>query len=96
MSNFKYRENEILFEVEEYIESTYSQHYKSKKTDMQAVDVWEALGTLEWTARDNALKYLIRFGKKDGKNKKDLLKAIHYIILMMYTLEEENRNAPTS
>ena len=63
---------------------------------MKAVDVWEALGTLEWTARDNALKYLLRYGKKDGKNKKDLLKAIHYIILMMYTLEEENRNAPTS
>lgn len=89
MIDFKYRENEILFEVEEYIKSTYSQHYKSEKTDLQAVDVWEALGTLEMTSRDTALKYLLRYGKKDGKNRKDLLKAIHYIILMMYTLEEE-------
>jgi hypothetical protein len=96
MTEFKYKENEILFEIEEYIESTYSQHYKSKKTDMQAVDVWEALGTLEMTARDNSLKYLLRYGKKDGKNKKDLLKAMHYIILMMYTLEEESKNASTS
>ena len=31
----------------------------------------------------NAIKYLCRFGKKDGRNRKDLLKAIHYIILLM-------------
>ena len=31
----------------------------------------------------NAIKYLARFGKKNGRNRKDLLKAIHYIILLM-------------
>ena len=31
----------------------------------------------------NAIKYLCRYGKKDGKNRKDLLKAIHYIVLLM-------------
>jgi hypothetical protein len=96
MTDFKYRESEILFEVEEYIESTYNQHYASDKSDIQAVDVWQSLGSLETTARDNSLKYLLRYGKKDGKNKKDLLKAMHYIILMMYTLEEESKNASTS
>ena len=96
MSNFKYRENILLNEVVMYIESTYNQHYTNKKTNLQAVDVWNSLGTLESTSRDNALKYLLRYGKKDGKNKKDLFKAIHYIMLMMYTLEEENKNASAS
>ena len=31
----------------------------------------------------NAIKYLARYGKKAGKNRKDLLKAIHYIVLLM-------------
>ena len=31
----------------------------------------------------NAIKYLARFGKKDGRNRKDLLKAVHYIVLLM-------------
>ncbi len=34
-------------------------------------------------AEGNAIKYLCRFGKKDGRNRKDLLKAIHYIVLLM-------------
>ena len=29
------------------------------------------------------LKYLCRYGKKNGQNRKDLLKAIHYIVLLM-------------
>jgi hypothetical protein len=32
----------------------------------------------------NAIKYLARYGKKGGKNRKDLLKALHYAILLMY------------
>ena len=31
----------------------------------------------------NAIKYLARFGKKDGRNRKDLLKDVHYIVLLM-------------
>ena len=57
-------------------------------TVVKLVEVQEWLGFI--------LKIVRKNRKKDGKNKKDLLKAIHYIILMMYTLEEENRNAPTS
>ena len=36
------------------------------------------------------MKYLARYGKKDGKNRKDLLKAMHYIILMMYAEDTNN------
>jgi hypothetical protein len=31
----------------------------------------------------NAIKYLCRYGKKNGYNRNDLLKAVHYIILLM-------------
>ena len=42
------------------------------------------LDMAEEMCQGTAIKYLMRFGKKDGKNKKDLLKAIHYIILLMH------------
>ena len=37
----------------------------------------------------NAIKYLARYGKKNGKNRKDLLKAVHYVILLMSSEDEE-------
>ena len=72
----------------DYLESTYSQHYVGDG-EVQTIDYWRSLGSLETTARDTAIKYLSRFGKKSGKNRKDLLKAMHYIILMMYVLDLE-------
>jgi hypothetical protein len=87
--NYKRNENKTLLEAIEYIGQTYSQHYVGL-TEIQTIDVWESLGTLETTSRDTAIKYLMRYGKKKGKNKADLLKAIHYITLMIYSLEKEN------
>lgn len=87
---YKYTEGEILQEVKNYIDSTYGQHYVGNG-EIQTVDFWESLGSLDTTARDTAIKYLARFGKKGGNNRKDLLKAIHYIILMMYATREEQQ-----
>ena len=89
--NWKYNEPQILLEVSKYLESTYGQHYAGNK-EIQTVDFWHSLGSLDTTARDNAIKYLARYGKKSGKNRKDLIKAIHYIILMMWDLEQETAN----
>ena len=36
-----------------------------------------------------AIKYLCRFGKKDGRNRKDLLKAVHYIVLLMNSEDQK-------
>jgi hypothetical protein len=89
--NFKYGEDKHLDDAMNYIKSTYGQHYVGDG-DIQTVDFWFSLGSLDTTARDTAIKYLARFGKKEGRNRKDLLKAIHYIVLMMYAVEaEENR-----
>lgn len=84
--NYKYKEDKALEVIAEYINSTYGQHYVGNG-EIQTVDFWKSLGSLDTTARDTAIKYLARYGKKDGKNRKDLLKAIHYIILMMYALD---------
>ena len=80
---YKYMEDKILHELGDYINSTYGQHYVGNH-EVQTVDFWESLGSLDTTARDTAIKYLARYGKKDGRNRKDLLKAAHYIILMLY------------
>jgi len=32
---------------------------------------------------------LCRFGKKDGRNRKDLLKAVHYIVLLMNSEDQK-------
>jgi len=87
--SYKYHEGDILAEVQAYIDSTYGQHYVGNG-EVQTVDFWESLGSLDTTARDTAIKYLARFGKKGGNNRKDLLKAIHYIMLMMYATREES------
>lgn len=83
MINYRYKEDIFLAEIQEYIYCTYNQHYVGKK-EIQTIDVWDTLGSAETTVRDTAIKYLMRFGKKGGKNKKDLLKAIHYIVLLNY------------
>lgn len=85
---YKYREDISLAKVQAYVDSTYGQHYVGNG-DIQTVDFWESLGSLDTTARDTAIKYLARYGKKGGRNEKDLLKAIHYIILMMYAADAE-------
>ena len=80
---YKYNEDVNIAKFVDYINSTYGQHYVGDG-DIQTVDFWQSLGSLESTARDTAIKYLARYGKKEGRNPKDLLKALHYIILMMY------------
>jgi len=79
----KYEEKEILAEVEGYIESTYNEHYV-RGNDIQVNDLIMAIGHGEGSYISNAIEYLARYGKKDGKNVKDLYKAIHNIILLIH------------
>ena len=91
----KYKEKEILEKLNEYIMSTYSAHYVSEKNaeDFQIQDLFSHIGIAEEFCRGAALKYLVRFGKKDGKNKKDLLKTLHYVVLMYYyAFMQEEKN----
>lgn len=78
----KYLEEKYLEEINTYIKGTYNQHYATN--EIQVIDIWLARGTLQTTAIDTSMKYLLRYGKKEGFNRKDLLKALHYIILTLY------------
>ena len=88
----RFNEGKFLKEVEKYIKGTYDQHYVGKK-EVQTIDVWETLGSIDTTCRDTAIKYLMRYGKKGGHNRKDLLKAVHYIVLLAhFTSGDDNGN----
>jgi|TARA_R110001606_G_C15357561_1_gene648178 hypothetical protein len=86
--DYKYHEDKALSMLQEYVDGTYGQHYVGDG-DVQTVDFWRSLGSLETTSRDTAIKYLARYGKKGGKNRKDIMKAMHYCVLMLYALDLE-------
>jgi len=81
---WKYEEDKTLKEVEEYLVSTYKSHYTSEQSKTQTLDLIESIGDAEPFTRSNAIKYLSRFGKKNGKSKQDILKAIHYCVLLYH------------
>lgn len=91
-TKYKYNEGNALKALTDYVNGTYGQHYVGDG-DVQTIDFWRSLGSLESTSRDTAIKYLARYGKKGGKNRKDLLKTMHYCILMMYALDLEEDQA---
>ena len=88
--NMKYNEDKILKEVIEYIEKTYSEHYSVDKSGFQVQDMLRHLDIDKDFCQSNAIKYLCRFGKKNGKNKVDLYKAVHYIVLLLDSLDNED------
>ena len=88
----KYNEKESLKETEEYIESTYGQHYVGRH-GVQTLDLLHSIGISEEVCQGNVIRYLSRWGKKKGRNRLDLLKAVHYTILLMHFSEDnEKRN----
>ena len=79
--NYKFNEDKLLQELKDYVDATYGQHYASDK--YQATDVIIDSGHGQGFCIGNIIKYAKRYGNKDGHNRKDLLKAIHYIVLLM-------------
>lgn len=92
---WKYKEDLTLKAIEEYLASTYHSHYTSEESKTQTLDLIESIGDAEPFTRSNAIKYLSRFGKKKGKSKLDILKAIHYCILLYYFAGLHNENKDT-
>lgn len=80
--DFKYHEDEVLSFISKYVESTYSQHYVGK-SGVQAVDVWKSLDIDEQAFRSNIIKYAMRYKNKPGQELKDLMKIVHYTILLL-------------
>jgi hypothetical protein len=80
--NYKYSEDRILKEIKEYIDATYSEHYSQNK--FQATEFIVDSGHGEGFCIGNIMKYAQRYGKKDGHNRKDLMKVLHYAIMAIH------------
>ena len=78
---YKFGENKSLEELKKYIDSTYDMHYSKSK--FQATEFIIDAGHGEGFCIGNILKYAQRYGKKNGKNRADLLKVIHYAIIAL-------------
>ena len=91
--DYKYGEDKILEELKSYIDGTYDQHYSQNK--FQATEFIMDSGHGEGFCIGNIMKYAQRYGKKDGKNRRDLLKVIHYGIIALYINEMENLDNET-
>lgn len=79
---FKYNEDKQIQVALEYIKTTYKAHYVGNS--IQVNDLIMSIGHGEGSYIANAIEYLCRYGKKEGKNPKDLHKAIHNILLLLY------------
>jgi hypothetical protein len=85
---YKFNEDKLLDELKEYIDITYGEHYANDK--YQATDVIIDSGHGEGFCIGNIMKYAKRYGNKAGKNRKDLLKILHYGIIMLNVHDTEN------
>ena len=84
---YKYHEEEILKDIEEYVSGTYQGHYTGNSHEFRKVQTIDLMASKDLAAsfcQANILKYGSRYGNKDGKNKKDLLKVIHYAMLLAH------------
>ena len=84
---FKYHEEELLKDIQEYVSGTYQGHYTGKSHEYRNVQTIDLMASKELAAafcQANILKYGSRYGNKDGKNKKDLMKVIHYAMLLLH------------
>jgi hypothetical protein len=82
--DYKFREDEIIALTMEYIDATYDQHYADEKTGIQTMDFIMSNSESFDFLKGNVLKYVARYGRKEGYNKKDIFKAIHYLILLYH------------
>ena len=89
----KYKEDESIKALQEYISTTYGGHYTSDNNNVQTLDLIESVGDAESFCRSNAIKYLSRYDKK-GQAKRDILKALHYSLLL-YLFSGQLNETPT-
>ena len=82
MIDYKFKENIIVNDVMDYVNKTYDSHYaKTKNYQETGIIIDQGHGT--GFCMGNILKYAQRYGKKEGRNKNDLMKVIHYAIIQL-------------
>jgi hypothetical protein len=82
MIDYKFSEDRILEDLKQYIDKTYGQHYAQNK--FQASEFIIDNGHGDGFFIGNIMKYAQRYGKKNGYNRDDLMKVVHYAILAIH------------
>ena len=80
--DYKFKENIIVNDVMDYVNKTYDSHY-AKTKNYQATEIIIDQGHGTGFCMGNILKYAQRYGKKEGRNKADLMKVIHYAVIQL-------------
>lgn len=76
---YKYDEKTFLDGLLLHVNKTYATHYSG---EIQPVEfIMSNSSTLDYL-KGNSLKYLYRYGKKNGSDINDLYKACHFIMMM--------------
>ncbi|MGL5962357.1 MAG: DUF3310 domain-containing protein [Cetobacterium sp.] len=81
VKKYKYDEKQILKDIRKYIDCTYNEHYSQNR--IQTTEFIIDAGHGDGFCIGNIMKYAQRYGKKNGKSTKDLLKIIHYAIMLI-------------
>ena len=92
---YKYSEDKALVDLQKYIDGTYGEHYSRNKiqTCEFIIDSGHGVGFCV----GNVMKYAQRYGKKKGYNREDIMKAIHYAIILLHVHDNHLQDgAPTS
>lgn len=78
----KFNEDFLIKDFVEYIAKTYKQHYEQgvQPNELIFTDYNDGIGF----TKGNIIKYAQRYGKKNGRNRDDLLKALHNTLLALY------------
>ena len=90
---YAFNEDEILDEMQEYIDSTYDAHYSQNQ--YQSTEIIEDMGHGMGFAIGNVIKYCQRYGKKAGYNRDDLKKVIHYGIIALAMHDRQSADNQT-
>ena len=80
--NYKFNEKVLIDQLQDYVDSTYSAHYAKNK--FQATEFIIDGGHGEGFCIGNIMKYAQRYGNKDGYNRKDLMKVLHYALIALH------------
>lgn len=83
---YLFNEGTYIQEAWAHIDGTYSTHYAGAIQPTQVIiDAGHGTGF----NIGNIIKYAKRYGKKEGYNRKDLLKIIHYAVMQLYVHDKE-------
>ncbi len=87
---YMFNEKKHILDALAHIDATYSTHYSG---DTQPTELIIDSGNGAGFTIGNIIKYAARLGKKDGWNKKDVYKIIHYAVMLADIIEKNKQGS---